>query len=340
MAIYFIPFRILIRWCGAYELMRTGEATVTLQVILAATSLFSVHQREKRQKETFLASHLVTRSADSLNPNASANRWYLPIVSYIRFVHDQSFASRDDELAFRRYFSRRLRNETRFQYLIACSSALISVVSLLIYYDKDDLDRWSVINIGLVIPVGCLIGVACESLRALGPSHPERQQAVTCVICLLLSLYAFVNTLRNTWLANSTTDATEKPTLDMYLASVFFHLNMMMSRSASGILRGGYGLTCAIVDQFLAVLLYAFSYNVPTNYRYQKNHRRYWRLVVDPGKERMRGKTIRLGVDDPTRDDGSAEASEEGSGKKNAGMVSRFEVVGKTVVLGDSDEGV
>ncbi|KAJ3013385.1 hypothetical protein HKX48_005795 [Thoreauomyces humboldtii] len=340
---YILLFRVGIRWGGAYELVPMGEVSITLQVVLASTALMSVYSREKRQKNTFLASHLNTHSTNSLNTQRRSHRWHLSVRNYVRFVHDQGFSDPEDETTFRHYFSGKLQNETRIQYLIAFASAFISIVSLLWMY-RVELTPAIMVNIGVLIPVGCLIGVACTTVRALGPSYPARQQMATTGIYLLLSGLSLYSTMQNVVVLGTTlVDLVPGPALDMYLASVFFHLNMMMSRAASGILRGRYALVCATADQIVGLILYIVSDQLVVGYQVlcafslvalfsglivqpwgEKNHRRYWRTVV---KKRRIERDAGVGVKE-------TQPSEDMESRKSIGTAAFCESIKRMVMLG------
>ncbi|KAJ3007488.1 hypothetical protein HKX48_009102 [Thoreauomyces humboldtii] len=332
MLFYLTVIRVGLRWGVCWELISTGEPTLTLQIALASTSLFAVYQREKRQKETYIAANQIVKSTDSLHATHATTRasgWHRPTIEYLKFVWSQRFKDPREELAFRRYFTAKLRNETRAQYGISFVSAGVSVVSLGLLYGMEALDKMAIVRLGAIIPAACLLGFLSVSFT--GPNHPNRQQLFTAGTYICLSFFSFDNTILNMReLGDTLTGIVRGPKLDFYLASVFFHLNLMMARSSAGILRGWYALACSSVDLCIGLALYVQSGAIMTAYQVlcayalvalfsgliiqpwgEKNHRRYWRLVEEK--------------DNPHADD-TREAADEDGGERGTGAAGDGEI--------------
>ncbi|KAJ3187660.1 hypothetical protein HDU85_006052 [Gaertneriomyces sp. JEL0708] len=311
--IYMLVFRFGVRAALCPELFLAGDWQGTSQLLIGVVAaLFGLYKREIRSKASFIKGNYGEFGSRDSVLASSDRRPSKPIheqlMGYLRFVLQHYRGEHaPKELGFRRYYSRVSLNEQRVSYVMAVVSALFGAISLIIRHSISLEYGWTLVGLGIVIPVTSVLAIGITSIPWLGDFHPFRQQTASTVMYGLIEGMSLVLVLRSmSQLPDSLEAFRPGPEVDSYLATIAFHINFSIARSSSDNVRGGFALICALLDFIAGIVIFmkAKPYNAPSLLIVlgslavivgcavapwaEKNQRRFYRLVEVRRKQKTK----------------------------------------------------
>ncbi|KAI8999274.1 hypothetical protein BC832DRAFT_219444 [Gaertneriomyces semiglobifer] len=311
--IYMLVFRLGVRAALCPEFFFAGDWQGTSQLFLGVVAaLFGLYKREIRSKASFIKGNYgefgsrdsVLASSDRRPSQSIRER----LMGYLRFVLQHYRGEHaPKELGFRRYYSRVSLNEQRVSYVMAVVSALFGAASLIIRHSISWPYGWTLVGLGIVIPVTSVLAIGFTCVPWLGDSHPFRQQTASTIMYGLVEGMSLVLVLRSmSQLPDSLEAFPPGPEIDSYLATIAFHINFSIARSSSDNVRGGFALICALLDLVMGVVIFmkaksyistallvvlgslAVTVGCAVAPWAEKNQRRFYRLVEVRRKQKTK----------------------------------------------------